>query len=66
MTDNNGLFKDYEVDVSVCIITYFHERYIKDALESVLSQKTKYSFEKIVGYLSFFSCKNKNKEYNIR
>lgn len=37
-----------QVDVSVCILTYYHEKYITQALESVLMQKTKYSYEIVV------------------
>lgn len=35
--------------VSVLIITYNHERHVRQALESVLSQKTKFEFEIVVG-----------------
>lgn len=37
-----------QVDVSVYIITYFHEKYIRRAIESVLSQTTHYSYEIVV------------------
>lgn len=33
---------------SVCMVTYNHENYIKDAIESVLSQKHKYSYELVI------------------
>ena len=36
------------VDVSVYMITYFHQDYIEQALESVLSQKTRFSYEIVV------------------
>jgi glycosyltransferase involved in cell wall biosynthesis len=35
--------------VSVCIITYNHEKYIAQAVESVLMQKTDFDFEIIIG-----------------
>lgn len=36
------------MDISVYILTYYHERYIAQALESVLAQKTKYSYEIVI------------------
>lgn len=35
--------------VSVCMITYNHEKYIAQALESVLAQKTDFDFEIVIG-----------------
>lgn len=35
--------------VSVCMITYNHELYIADAIESIITQKTNFSFELIIG-----------------
>jgi glycosyltransferase involved in cell wall biosynthesis len=35
--------------LSVCLITYNHEKYIAHALESVLAQKTDFRFEVVVG-----------------
>jgi glycosyltransferase involved in cell wall biosynthesis len=35
--------------VSVCVISYNHERYIADCLESIVSQKTNFKYEIVVG-----------------
>ncbi|KAF0218747.1 MAG: glycosyl transferase family [Geobacteraceae bacterium] len=35
--------------VSVCLTTYNHEKYIAQAIESILSQKTNFQFEIIIG-----------------
>lgn len=37
-----------EIKVSICCITYNHEKYIRDALESFLMQKTNFKYEIIV------------------
>lgn len=37
-----------EIIVSVCILTYYHEKYIRQAIESALSQKTKYNYEIVI------------------
>lgn len=34
--------------LSICVLTYNHEEYIAQALDSILSQKTKYNYEIIV------------------
>ncbi len=46
----DGLEKkdDDIVDVSVAMMTYFHEKYVSQAIESVLAQKTTYSYEIII------------------
>ena len=36
------------IDVSVYMLTYFHEKYLRQALESILTQKTKYNFEVVI------------------
>ena len=36
------------IDVSICMLTYFHEKYIRQAIESVLSQKTHYTYEIVI------------------
>lgn len=35
--------------VSVCIITYNHECYIKDCIDSILNQKTDFEYEIVIG-----------------
>ena len=37
-----------QVDVSVAMMTFCHEKYIARALESVLAQKTDYSYEIVI------------------
>lgn len=37
-----------KIDVSVYMLTYFHEKYVSEAIESVLGQKTKYTFELVI------------------
>ncbi|OUO38217.1 glycosyltransferase [Flavonifractor sp. An306] len=37
------------VDVSVIMLTYNHERYLRQAIDSILSQETEYSIEILVG-----------------
>ena len=44
-----GKYSNHSPLVSVCIITYNHEAYIAQAIESVLSQKTDFPFEIIIG-----------------
>lgn len=39
----------YDFDLSIYVATYNHEKYITKALDSVFMQKTKYSFEVLVG-----------------
>jgi glycosyltransferase involved in cell wall biosynthesis len=38
-----------DIKVSVCMVTYNHERYIADAVESVLAQRRNFSLEVIIG-----------------
>lgn len=39
---------DRNIDISVYILTYFHERFIRRAIESVLSQITNYTYEIVI------------------
>lgn len=41
--------EDTDIDVSVIMLTYDHERYVGQALDSILSQKTSYRYEILVG-----------------
>jgi len=47
MHDNNDI--NYPVMLSICVPTYNHEKYIRQALESVFMQETQYSYEILVG-----------------
>lgn len=38
-----------DVKVSVCVVTYNHEKYIRQCLQSIVEQKTDFRFEVIVG-----------------
>ena len=35
--------------LSVCFITYNHEKYIEESLKSILNQKTNFDYEIIIG-----------------
>ena len=37
-----------EIEISIIVLTYFHEQYIKRALDTILEQKCDYSYEIIV------------------
>ena len=37
-----------QIDVSIYMLTYFHEKYIRQAIESVLAQKTRYTYELVI------------------
>ena len=37
-----------QIDISVCMISYYHRDYIAQAIESVLTQKTRYTFELVI------------------
>ncbi|KAF1022968.1 MAG: hypothetical protein GAK29_03056 [Acinetobacter bereziniae] len=41
--------KSQDIQVSVCIVTYNQEKYIAECLDSLLSQKTNFKFEIIIG-----------------
>lgn len=56
--------KNYSLDspvVSVCIISYNHVKYIKQALDSIFAQKTNFQFEVILGD----DCSQDNTQENI-
>ena len=36
------------IDISIIVLSYYHERYIAQALESILSQETGLSYEVLV------------------
>lgn len=42
-------YPENEIIVSVILITYNHEKYVRQAIESILSQKTNFKFEILVG-----------------
>lgn len=47
---NNSFFKLMQIPLlSVCMITYNHEKFIAQAIESVLMQKTNFPFELVIG-----------------
>ena len=41
--------QDNKIMLSICVPTYGHEKYIRQALDSILMQKTQYSYEVLVG-----------------
>lgn len=42
-------FNRNDIIVSACLITYNHEKYVSQALESILKQKTSFKYEILVG-----------------
>lgn len=40
---------EHQIDVSVIVLTYYHERYIRKALDSILAQKTQLRYEILIG-----------------
>lgn len=44
----NGRCKMSQPDISVAMMTYYHEKYVAQAIDSVLSQKTKYTYEIVI------------------
>lgn len=40
-----GVITTRNIDISVIVLTYYHEQYIKQALDSILSQDTSYTYE---------------------
>jgi len=61
--------KEYFVymKISVCIFTYNHEKFISQAIESVLNQLTEFDFEIVIGEdLSTDSTRDIVREYQMR
>lgn len=42
-------WKDSDIKVSICCITYNHEKYIASAIESFLAQQTDFAYEILIG-----------------
>lgn len=56
-----------EIMVSVCMISYNHENYIRKSLESVIAQKTKFKFEILIhDDASLDNSANIIKEYELK
>lgn len=47
--NKNKISNSEDILVSVCVITYGHERYISQALDSILMQEVNFNYEIIVG-----------------
>ena len=43
------LMQEYRPMVSVAVLTYNHEKYIKQALDSILRQKVNFDYEILIG-----------------
>lgn len=41
--------KREHIDVSVIVLTYFHEKYVRQALDSILTQRTNIRYEVLIG-----------------
>lgn len=62
--ENINKLHTYEVDISVIMLVYGHERYLRKSLDSVLAQVTDYSYEILVGEdCSPDGCRDILKEY---
>lgn len=51
-----------DIEISICITTYFHEKYIKQALESVLSQNISCNYEVCISD----DCSNDNTQLILK
>ena len=49
MTNQNRKENDSRIKVSVVMLTYNHEKYIAQAIESVLMQETDFHYEIVIG-----------------
>ena len=38
-----------KIKISVLMLTYNHEKYIEQSIESVMAQKTNFNFELVIG-----------------
>ena len=57
-------------EVSVALLTYMHESYIKQCIDSIISQQTKFKFEIVIGVdfscdNTLLICKEYEKEYSF-
>lgn len=55
--------------VSVCVLTYNHEKFIKECIDSILKQKTNFFYEVIIGDdgstdMTQDICQNYKKKYS--
>lgn len=43
------MIENKEIKVSICIVTYNQERFVEQALQSILNQNTNFQYEVIIG-----------------
>lgn len=49
MNNGNEIMESQDIILSICIVTYNHENYIRECLDSILSQEMDFQFEIIIG-----------------